>query len=119
MWNDAPIRFREGEPRSMNQPRFVTLSEAAAAAVPAGAKIAIGGAMVMSPMSFVREMVRQEKRDLDLVVVPIGGINVDMLVGAGCVASVELPQVSLGEYGMAPHFRRAVESGRIVTREHS
>ena len=118
MWYDATIRFREGEPRSMNQARFVTLSEAAAA-VPSGAKIAIGGAMVMSPMSFVREMVRQEKRDLDLVVVPIGGINVDMLVGAGCVASVELPQVSLGEYGMAPNFRRAVESGRIVTREHS
>ncbi len=102
----------------MNQARFVTLAEAVAA-VPSGGKIAIGGAMVMSPMSFVREMIRQEKRDLDLVVVPIGGVNIDMLAGAGCVRSVEFPQVSLGEYGMAPNFRRCVEQGKIVTHEHS
>lgn len=102
----------------MNQAQFVTLAEAAAS-VPSGAKIAVGGAMVMSPMAFVREMIRQKKRDLDLVVVPIGGINVDMLVGAGCVRSVEFPQVSLGEYGMAPHFRRAVESGTVIAYEHS
>jgi acyl CoA:acetate/3-ketoacid CoA transferase alpha subunit len=37
----------------MNQAQFVTLAEAAAS-VPSGAKIAIGGAMVMSPMAFVR-----------------------------------------------------------------
>lgn len=102
----------------MNQAQFVTLAEAAAA-VPSGTKIAIGGAMTMSPMAFVREMVRQEKRDLDLVVVPIGGINVDLLVGAGCVRSIEFPQISMGEFGMAPNFRRGVETGRIVPHEHS
>lgn len=102
----------------MNRAQFVSLPEAAAA-VPSGSRIAIGGAMVMSPMSFVRELVRQRKRDLDLVVIPIGGINVDMLVGAGAVRSVEFPQISMGEFGMAPNFRRAVESGRIRPREHS
>ncbi len=102
----------------MNQAPFVTLAEAVVD-VPSGSKVAIGGAMVMSPMAFVREMVRQEKRDLDLVVVPIGGINADMLIGAGCVRSVEFPQISLGEYGMAPNFRRAVEAGKILTHEHS
>jgi len=102
----------------MNRAQFVSLPEAAAA-VDSGSRIAIGGAMVMSPMSFVRELVRQGKRDLDLVVIPIGGINVDMLVGAGAVRSVEFPQISMGEFGMAPNFRRAVESGRIRPREHS
>lgn len=102
----------------MNQAQFVPLSEAAAA-VPSGSKIAVGGAMVMSPMSFVRELIRQGKQDLDLVAVPIGGINVDMLVGAGAVRSVEFPQVSMGEFGMAPNFRRAAETGAIRTREHS
>jgi glutaconate CoA-transferase subunit A len=102
----------------MNQAQFVTLAEAAGS-VPSGAKIAIGGAMTMSPMAFVRELVRQEKRDLDLVVVPVGGINVDLLVGAGCARSIEFPQISMGEFGMAPNFRRGVESGRIVTHEHS
>ncbi len=102
----------------MNFARFAALSEAAAA-IPDGSRLALGGAMVMSPMAFVRELVRQGKRDLDLVVSPIGGINVDLLVGAGCVRSVEFPQISMGEFGMAPNFRRAVESGRIKTREHS
>ena len=118
MWYDAPIRIPQGDPFPMNQAPFVTLAEAAAA-VPSGAKVAIGGAMIMSPMSFVREMIRRETRDLDLVAVPIGGINVDMLVGAGCVRSVEFPQISMGEFGMAPNFRRAAELGRIVSHEHS
>lgn len=102
----------------MNQAQFVSLSEAAAA-VSSGSQVVIGGAMVMSPMSVVRELVRQGKKDLDLVSVPIGGINVDMLVGAGAVRSVEFPQVSMGEFGMAPNFRRAAERGTIRTREHS
>ena len=102
----------------MNQAQFLSLSEAAAA-VPSGSKVAVGGAMVMSPMSLVREWIRQGKRDLDLVVIPIGGINVDMLVGAGAVRSVEFPQISMGEFGMAPNFRRAVQAGRIRTHEHS
>jgi glutaconate CoA-transferase subunit A len=103
---------------AFNQARFVPLSEAAGA-VPSGSRIVIGGAMVMPPMSFVRELIRQGKRELDLVCSPLGGINVDMLAGAGCARSVEFPQISLGEFGMAPNFRRAVEAGRLATREHS
>lgn len=118
MWYDAPIRTDRGGPFPVNRAQFATLAEAAAA-VPSNAKIAIGGAMVMSPMAFVRELVRRKAKELDLVTVPIGGINVDMLVGAGCVRSVEFPQISMGEFGMAPNFRRAAERGRIVTHEHS
>jgi glutaconate CoA-transferase subunit A len=103
---------------ALNQARFVTLSDAAGA-IPSGSRIVIGGGMVMPPMSFVREMIRQGKKELDLVCSPIGGINVDMLAGAGCARSVEFPQISLGEFGMAPNFRRAVEAGRLVPREHS
>jgi glutaconate CoA-transferase subunit A len=102
----------------MNKAQFVSLAEAADA-IPSGSRFVIGGGMVMPPMSLVREMIRQGKKDLDLVCSPIGGINVDMLAGAGCARSVEFPQVSLGEFGMAPNFRRAVESGRLATREHS
>ena len=103
---------------SLNKAQFVSLAEAAGA-IPSGSRVVIGGAMVMPPMSLVREMVRQGKKDLDLVCSPIGGINIDMLAGAGCARSVEFPQVSLGEFGMAPNFRRAVETGNLVTREHS
>jgi len=102
----------------MNKARFVTLADAAAA-VPSGSRVAIGGAMVMPPMAFVRELVRQGKTGLHLVCSPIGGLNIDMLAGAGCARSVEFPQISMGEFGMAPNFRRAVEGGTIETREHS
>jgi glutaconate CoA-transferase subunit A len=102
----------------MNKAQFVPLAEAAGA-IPSGSRVVIGGAMVMPPMSFARELIRQGKKELDLVCSPIGGINVDLLVGAGCARSVEFPQVSLGEFGMAPNFRRAVEAGRLKTREHS
>lgn len=102
----------------MNKAQFATLSEAVAE-IPSGSQVVIGGAMVMSPMAVVRELVRQGKKDLALVCSPIGGINIDMLAGAGSARSVEFPQVSMGEFGMAPNFRRAVESGRVKTREHS
>ena len=103
---------------SLNKAKFAPLAEAAGA-IPSGSRVVIGGAMVMPPMSLVRELIRQGKKDLDLVCSPIGGINIDMLAGAGCARSVEFPQISLGEFGMAPNFRRAVESGRLETREHS
>jgi glutaconate CoA-transferase subunit A len=102
----------------MNKARFVPLAEAAAA-VPSGSRVAIGGAMVMPPMALARELIRQRKKDLDLVCSPIGGINVDILAGAGCARSVEFPQVSMGEFGMAPNSRRAVETGRLKPLEHS
>src|SRR6185369_6633461 len=35
------------------------------------------------------------------------------LIGAGCVATVEGGGVSLGEYGQAPCFVRAVKSGAV------
>ena len=36
-----------------------------------------------------------------------------LLIGAGCVASIEGAAVSLGEHGLAPRFREAVERGTI------
>lgn len=84
-----------------------------------GNKIVITGSMVNSPMSLVREVIRLGKRDLDLVVAPIGGINADILIGAGAARSIEFPQVSMGEFGLAPNFRRAAEKGNITLREHT
>jgi glutaconate CoA-transferase subunit A len=38
---------------------------------------------------------------------------VDLLIGAGCVASVESPQIVLNEFGQAPNFRREVQAGSV------
>lgn len=97
---------------------FVQISEAIST-IENGSTLVITGAMANAPMSLVRELIRQGKKDLSMVLSPIGGINADMLIGAGAVKSIEFPQISLGEYGMAPNFRRACEEGLIETLEHT
>lgn len=59
------------------------------------------------------EIIRQKIGDLHLICVPTGGMQVDMLVGAGLVSCVETSAVSLGEAGGAPCFNRAIREGTI------
>lgn len=93
--------------------------EEAAAMVPDGATVAIGGlSMNSAPMAFVRELARRRVRDLTLVAI-VSGMPVDWLVAAGCVRKVVSGLVSFEGFGLAPHFRRAVEAGEIEMEEYS
>jgi glutaconate CoA-transferase subunit A len=98
--------------------RFTTIEEAAMV-VDQGASIVVAGSMVNSPMSLIRQLVRAGKKDLQLIVSPIGGINIDLLIGAKAAKSIEFPQISLGEFGLAPNFRRAAEKRTIQLKEHT
>ncbi len=91
---------------------FVTV-EALAARIPNGARIALPADYSGCAMSAVRALMRRGVRDLHIVSVPQGGFQVDMLIGAGCVARVEAAAVTLGEYGLAPRFTAAIKSGEI------
>lgn len=92
--------------------KLTSLAEAARL-VPDGARLAIGGfAIYQHPMAFLRELVRQERRDLTIVG-SANGNDVDLLVGAGCVRRVETSYVGLEKFGLARNFRRAVEAGTI------
>jgi glutaconate CoA-transferase subunit A len=44
---------------------------------------------------------------------PASGWMVDLLIGAGCVDSVETSGISLHELGAAPRFTQAVKAGRL------
>ncbi len=93
--------------------------EAAAALVPDGSTIALGGlSMNSSPMALVRELIRQEKKDLTVVAI-VNGMAVDWLAAAGCVRRVIIGLVSFEGMGLAPNFRHAVESGTLVAEEYS
>ena len=85
----------------------------AAALVKDGDLVALGGHMRAAPMALVRELIRQGRRNLGLVTVPTGGLNVDLLIGAGAASRLHFAQVVLEEYGLAPNFRRAVEQGAV------
>jgi glutaconate CoA-transferase subunit A len=68
-------------------------------------------------MAAVRELIARPVRDLRVVAIPQAGLQVDMLIGAGCVACIEAAAVSLGEHGPAPYFTAAVKSGEIDVRD--
>jgi glutaconate CoA-transferase subunit A len=78
-----------------------------------------GGPMMVNPIALIHEVIRRGARDLRLVASSTGGFGIDLLIGAGAVASVEFAQIVLNEFGPAPNFRRWAETGRLVCRDHS
>jgi glutaconate CoA-transferase, subunit A len=98
-------------------PAWTSLS-AAAALVRDGDLIALGGHTRNAPMALIRELIRQGRRDLGLVTVPTGGLNVDLAIGAGMVTRLHFAQVVLEEFGMAPNFRAAAQAGRLELFEY-
>ncbi|MBN1153077.1 MAG: CoA transferase subunit A [Dehalococcoidia bacterium] len=91
----------------------------AAALIPDGSRIHLGGMAVHNhPMAFVYELLRQGKRDLTIVS-HVSASDVDILIGAGRVKRLEFSYVGLEEFGTAPCFRRAVESGSLELSEYS
>jgi glutaconate CoA-transferase subunit A len=84
-----------------------------------GDVVGIGGHTARRhPMALVREIARQRKRRLHIVGWN-NGIDMDLLIGAGCVETVETSYIGLGSFGLAPNFRRAAEQGRVKVIEHS
>jgi glutaconate CoA-transferase subunit A len=88
--------------------------------VQSGMRLGIGGGpLLATPMALVREVIRSGTRDLHLVASSTGGVPFDLLIGAGCAASVEFAQIIFNEYGSAPNFRRYAESGRLRCLDHT
>ncbi len=85
-----------------------------AARVPNGAKLAIPRDITGPAMAATRALIRRGVRDLHLVCVPTSGLQADLLIGAGCVATLETSAVTLGEFGPAPRFTAAVKAGSIA-----
>ncbi len=71
-----------------------------------------------APMALVRELIRQRRRDLALVCL-VGGIAVDWLAAAGCMNRFIGCAVSMEQFGLAQHYRRAVEASQIRMEELS
>ena len=87
---------------------------ALAALVPDGALLALPPDNSLSPCEFARALVRRGARGLTLLGVPVSGYATDLLIGAGCVASVQTSAVTLGEAGLAPRFSAAVARGAVA-----
>jgi glutaconate CoA-transferase, subunit A len=84
-----------------------------AALVPDRCKLAVPKDNSGAAISVTHALIERGVRDLHLVCVPIGGLQADLLIGAGCVATIETSAVTLGEYGGAPRFIDAVRDGKL------
>lgn len=87
--------------------------------IPDGALLALGGNGIhRSPAAFARELVRQGKRELELIKTA-GGYDVDLLCLAGAVSIVHAGYIGFETLGLAPNFRRSVEQGKVLAAEHA
>ena len=84
----------------MSVPETYLSTDEIASSIPDGALIGVPKEDGGVSMEITRALIRRKARRLRLLTVP-----------------VETSGVSMGEFGYAPHFRRAVENGDIVIRD--
>jgi glutaconate CoA-transferase subunit A len=87
--------------------------DALVAQIPDGAKLVVPPDYSGVAVAATRALIARGVRDLHIVASPSSGIQADMLIAAGCVATVEAAAITLGEFGNAPAFNRAVREGTI------
>src|SRR5215218_2881875 len=64
-------------------------------------------------MAATRALIRRGIQRLSLIALPTSSLQADLLIGAGCVETIETSAVSLGEFGAAPRFTAAILAGAI------
>ena len=99
--------------------KLVSLQEAAKL-VKDGSHLAIGGNVLhRAPMAFLRQLLVDGKKGLHLIKTA-GAQDVDLLCAGGCVDSVDAGFISYEtKYGLAMHYRKAVEAGTVKANEHA
>ncbi|MCK4314228.1 MAG: CoA transferase subunit A [Anaerolineae bacterium] len=100
--------------------KVISLQEAVKEFIHDGTHITFGGfTMQRHPMAFIREMIRQRKRDL-VIYGHSPGIDADILIGAGAVKRVEVAYIGDELFvSPSPNFRKAIEEGSIQWEDYS
>lgn len=98
-------------------PKFAGSLEEAVAPITDGCVLAVPREVSGVPMAATRALIRRAVRSLHLIAVPTSSLQADLLIGAGCIATLETSAVGLGEFGPAPRFSAAVIAGTIRMRD--
>lgn len=99
---------------------YVPLEEAAAV-VKDGDTLALGGmTLYRRPIGFVKALLARRRRPTELTLLSFtGGMESDLLVGAGCVKRVRSAYFGLEAFGLAPMFTRFAQSQRLEVVEET
>src|SRR2546422_4365850 len=68
-------------------------------------------------MAATRALIRRGIKRLPLIALPTSSLQADLLIGAGCVETLETSAVSLGEFGLAPRFTKAILGNTIKMKD--
>jgi glutaconate CoA-transferase subunit A len=94
-------------------PKFAAAIDEALAPIDDGCILVVPREISGVPMAATRALIRRGVKNLHLVALPTSSLQADLLIGAGCVGTLETSAVSLGEFGPAPRFSAAITSGSI------
>jgi glutaconate CoA-transferase subunit A len=94
-------------------PVIASSVEEAVASIPDGAMLIVPRESSGVPMEATRALIRRGVKRLHLIALPTSTLQADMLIGAGCVDTLETSAVSLGEFGLAPRFTAAI-TGKTI-----
>ncbi len=87
------------------------------AAIADGTKLIIPADYAGVAMEATRALIRRGVKRLHLVTLPASSLQAELLIGAGCVATIETSAVGFGELGSAPRFTRAVLAGTVTLKD--
>src|SRR5262249_18249517 len=96
---------------------LVRTLEEALAPITDGTTLAVARELSGVAMEATRALIRRGVKRLTLIALPTSSIQADLLIGAGCIETLETSAVSLGELGPAPRFSAAVTSCTIRMRD--
>ena len=91
--------------------------DAALSAITDGQMLAVPADYAGVAMEATRTLIRRGVKGLHLLTLPVSSLQADLLIGAGCVATVETSAVGFGELGLAPRFTSALMSGAIAIKD--
>jgi glutaconate CoA-transferase, subunit A len=98
-------------------PTIVCTLDEALAPVTDGCMLAVPSEGSGADMAATRALIRRGVKRLHLITLPTSSLQADLLIGAGCIGTLDTSGVSLGEFGPAPRFSSAVLSGAIHVRD--
>ena len=94
-------------------PKFASTIEEALTPIGDGCLLVVPREVSGVPMEATRALIRRGVKRLQLLALPTSSLQADLLIGAGCVETLETSAVSLGEFGPAPRFSAAITAGTI------
>ncbi|RMG22113.1 MAG: hypothetical protein D6732_26210 [Methanobacteriota archaeon] len=93
---------------------LITIEQVTKDLVPDGSFVAIGGVHSHNgPMSLIRQIIRNETKNLTVLGSISTGLPIDLLVAAKAVKKILAPYVGMEMWGLAPNYRKAVEQGLV------